>query len=455
MRRTYAARVVAEWIRGKHAAGERTAFDEMIDSGVVPDSQWQDGWRPREVFDTFVKSFEDGEFDVTRTTHEGGRTLTHRYFLGGVEFEKVALQRLSAEQMQTSHSGTPPAVKKSISEPVTLADGPSGSAEPVSPNRSARSIGSGTGSRTPLVSGKPCGQWSSSWPCTWSGSGSAVPPAAAPGPDRFTLFARIYMKLRPVLLVLAVAATTLTACASEGSNGSGGAGKAESTPVSWPTPENGKLTPELCGLLTVGDFIKLDVATTPLTGGPAPDYGPNAVYCRSLDGNGLLLSLQPDAVSASLFYRAELNRHNEAMASRKVKGSAVEEDGIVDAAESWFDLNEVALPKYPEYDLSARRGSLVVNLHLAARENGDAARAQARTRMATLIGLVLERAPGLGEETTGAPHIMTMTVQGSGTGPVDIQYFDPVTGKLKRVSEVTLPGSSRCSSAGSAPGRSS
>lgn len=246
------------------------------------------------------------------------------------------------------------------------------------------------------------------------------------------------MKPIRAVLALALVAASLAACASEADNQSDPA-PAQATAVSWPQPENGKLTPALCDLLTVADFQKFGELTTPWSERKAaPEFGPNAVSCTSSDGNSLLLSLQPDIVSAGLFYRAELNRHRSAMASRKKK-SELQQDGIVSAGESWFDLDELSSDAYPEYDLSARRNALVVGLHLAARADSAGAGDEARTALANLVGLVFERAPAVGKEGTGSPHRMTLTVRGNTTGPVDIAYFDPVLGRQRKASGVRLP----------------
>ena len=78
IRRAFLARVVAQWIRKRHGDGHRTSFDGLIGSGDLGSAQLTDGWRPRQVYDSYVRSIQNGDFTFTRTVERGGVRMRMR-----------------------------------------------------------------------------------------------------------------------------------------------------------------------------------------------------------------------------------------------------------------------------------------------------------------------------------------------------------------------------------------
>ncbi|MEV0598233.1 hypothetical protein AB0I82_02860 [Streptomyces sp. NPDC050315] len=103
LRRVYASRVAAEWFR-KRGATKHTAYSDVIGKGDI--SRWvsPEKWTPREVFDRYVRSYREGEFKVKHTTTEGNTVYTKTYVYGGVDFTRIAQNRLSAAAFAKEHS---------------------------------------------------------------------------------------------------------------------------------------------------------------------------------------------------------------------------------------------------------------------------------------------------------------------------------------------------------------
>jgi hypothetical protein len=117
LRRVYLARVAAEWYR-RLGAREGGAFVEIIDSDDI--SRWvsKRRWRPRALFDQYVRSFRRGEFRVKRRTQEGNVVKTRTLVYGGVDFTSVPQQAVSAEGLRRLRPGLPAMLARSLSRPV-------------------------------------------------------------------------------------------------------------------------------------------------------------------------------------------------------------------------------------------------------------------------------------------------------------------------------------------------
>ncbi|MFI9508813.1 hypothetical protein [Nocardia sp. NPDC052566] len=102
LRRVYLSRVAAQWYRERH--GRDGALSTMIDSGDV--SAWPalQPWSSREVFDRYVQSYNNFEFNVTREIPQGDVVYTMTYTYGGVDFSKVPLNK-SARHVQADVPG--------------------------------------------------------------------------------------------------------------------------------------------------------------------------------------------------------------------------------------------------------------------------------------------------------------------------------------------------------------
>ncbi|MGW6903793.1 hypothetical protein [Streptomyces sp. NPDC054940] len=123
LRQTFLARVVAQWIRDRHAAGHTTSFDKLIDSGDLGTATTAGTWRPQEVYDRYVRSIRDGDFTYKRTTRVGNTIVTYTTTIGGVDFSKLDPTELSAADMDRQVPGLPQAVENSAERPAKASDG--------------------------------------------------------------------------------------------------------------------------------------------------------------------------------------------------------------------------------------------------------------------------------------------------------------------------------------------
>ena len=122
IRRAFMARIVAQWIRDRHASGQRTSFDSLIDSGNIGPAQLQNGWQPQQVFNAYVKSLKDGEFTYNTTFHQGGATYIQKITIGGVDFTSLNPTTVSAAQMNQDYPQLAQTAKLSVSQ-LTSSDG--------------------------------------------------------------------------------------------------------------------------------------------------------------------------------------------------------------------------------------------------------------------------------------------------------------------------------------------
>ncbi|HEX6684790.1 MAG TPA: hypothetical protein VF062_18440 [Candidatus Limnocylindrales bacterium] len=110
LRRVYLSRVAAEWIR-QRSSGRTTAFSGIIGSEDV--SKWPSRvpWDPREVFQRYLKSVNEGEYSTEHTFHQTGSPVTVMVSLGGVDFSSSPRDNLNPAQFE----------QKAPSLPVTIA----------------------------------------------------------------------------------------------------------------------------------------------------------------------------------------------------------------------------------------------------------------------------------------------------------------------------------------------
>lgn len=116
LRRIYLSRVAAEWYRKRDAARD-TMFASLINTGDV--SYWpaRTPWKPKDVFDAYVKSYTKGEFNVKHTTRQGNEIITRTYVYGGVDFSRVPYTKIDASKFAAKHSGLPGVVQQSLQRP--------------------------------------------------------------------------------------------------------------------------------------------------------------------------------------------------------------------------------------------------------------------------------------------------------------------------------------------------
>lgn len=247
------------------------------------------------------------------------------------------------------------------------------------------------------------------------------------------------MGLRRVA-VRATAAATVTACllALAGCFGGGhssGGGSAGGPPKGgWPQAENGELVEAMCGLLTDADFTKVKLEA------PIPDTqetdAANSLFCGYLLGDSFDMYLQPNADSAKIVFARDVASNLDYLKESDSDFTSSPVTGTVTGAdESNVDYDHLGIPEYPQLQVVARRGALVVQISSQIDKNANLD--DSRKALSTLAGLVLERVPDLGATDTGTTHKITYVV--TGTGTADINYIEFATGESKELTGVTLP----------------
>lgn len=113
LRRVYASRVAAEWFR-KRSATKHTAYSDLIGKGDISRWQSREPWTPREVFDRYVQSYKNGEFNITRQREDGQYIYTQTYVYGGVDFSNVVRKQVEADKFANEHSGLETSVSDAL-----------------------------------------------------------------------------------------------------------------------------------------------------------------------------------------------------------------------------------------------------------------------------------------------------------------------------------------------------
>ncbi|WP_280311173.1 hypothetical protein [Nocardia abscessus] len=102
LRRVYASRVAAEWFR-QRSKTKHTAVSDLVDKGDISPWRAREPWQPREVFDRYVQSYNNGEFNVAHTTTEGNWIYTYTYTYGGVDFSRVDRKPINEARFTEEH----------------------------------------------------------------------------------------------------------------------------------------------------------------------------------------------------------------------------------------------------------------------------------------------------------------------------------------------------------------
>jgi hypothetical protein len=121
LRRVYLTRVAAEWYK-QRSLMKATALRDVIGSGSTARWPARTPWKPRDVFDRFVKSYRDGEFTVERRTTQGGITKITTSVYGGVDFSTAPRAGMSAADFTAGHPELPGTVNQARQDPVTDGD---------------------------------------------------------------------------------------------------------------------------------------------------------------------------------------------------------------------------------------------------------------------------------------------------------------------------------------------
>jgi hypothetical protein len=117
LRRVYLSRVAAEWLR-KRSAGKANPFTPIIGSNNV--SRWpaRTPWNPQDVYQSYLKSYNNGDYTYTRTVKDGTQTVTVTFTMGGVDFGQSPQQPVSTATFQTQHPTLPATVTGSTLVPL-------------------------------------------------------------------------------------------------------------------------------------------------------------------------------------------------------------------------------------------------------------------------------------------------------------------------------------------------
>lgn len=115
LRRVYLSRVAAEWYR-RRSAEVPTAFSRLIDTGKVKPWVTGSAWKPVDTFKAYVRSFTEGEFDITRTTRRGQYIEKRTYVYGGVDFSNVSYDNVARAAFHERWPGLSDTIKSGLYE---------------------------------------------------------------------------------------------------------------------------------------------------------------------------------------------------------------------------------------------------------------------------------------------------------------------------------------------------
>lgn len=107
LRCVYNSLALAQWYK-EHTEYTTGIFSELVDSGNLTGFGSLDTWSSKEIWERYVKSYEEGEYHCWKnTTSESGRyaiTESKFYQGGGVDFETIELSKISDLDLKTEKS---------------------------------------------------------------------------------------------------------------------------------------------------------------------------------------------------------------------------------------------------------------------------------------------------------------------------------------------------------------
>lgn len=108
LQQVFYSRVLAEWYKKKHRSPRR-AFGNIVGQGNVDPWQSRKEWSAQKIFERYIQSLQNKEFDITEETEtvEGQyiiRTL-RQYVFGGVDFAKIPMTEISYEELLARNPG--------------------------------------------------------------------------------------------------------------------------------------------------------------------------------------------------------------------------------------------------------------------------------------------------------------------------------------------------------------
>jgi hypothetical protein len=117
LRRVYLSRVAAEWLR-RRAATKTTVFTPIIGSGDVNRWPARTAWSFQDVYKSYLKSFNEGDYTYKRDVEDGGQTITVTFTMGGVDFSQSPRKPVSATTFKKEHPTLPITVSGSKKAPL-------------------------------------------------------------------------------------------------------------------------------------------------------------------------------------------------------------------------------------------------------------------------------------------------------------------------------------------------
>lgn len=244
------------------------------------------------------------------------------------------------------------------------------------------------------------------------------------------------MILRMVALSLA-AVVALAGCTGGGGGDGDGDAAAKPPAGGWPQPEEGMLTPKMCGLLVEADYKSLGHKAIGPLKVVDEKYSSNYVSCVGDLGEWLTLDLQPTAESAKVRYDRGLESRKSSAIIEKQE-TILAQDLLQGADQSWFDYGPAPTGTTPgDYQLHFRRGALVASVKLYP-GTGTSVK-DPKAAMQRLGGLVLERLPEVGTADGGTTPKVRFEVKG--TGKASSITYSTLDHRSETVKDVELPWS--------------
>lgn len=183
-------------------------------------------------------------------------------------------------------------------------------------------------------------------------------------------------------------------------------------PGGWPQPATGRVTSQMCGLLTDADYTAVGHHRPAKVSDAVSDQG-HSVDCRYESNDELTLALEPTAEFAKYVFASYLRDHRKELRDDRWPSHLAA--GVVGAAdESWIDdwTNSGMSNGKKAQEIRVRRGGLIVGITLSG-TRGEREK-DPKTVLVDLVQLVLRRLPHVGARDTGTTHHIQYEVVGSG-----------------------------------------
>ncbi|WP_103941173.1 MmpS family transport accessory protein [Thermomonospora echinospora] len=200
---------------------------------------------------------------------------------------------------------------------------------------------------------------------------------------------------------------------------------------------NGRVTEQMCDLLTEADYRRYGHRRFPYTSKTLGEGGSNKVACSATGGDWLTLALQPTAEAAKIEYAGTLRDHKRRMQEDQ-RQTILVTNVVPGADESWFDYATLGSEgsRFKEHEIQVRRGALLFSITLSGIRGED--EQDPKTVLTGLAGLVLQRLPGVGAKDTGRTLTVAYELTGQGRAKT-VSYFDSATGETVSRRNVKLP----------------